>query len=445
MLDEEMDDIIKRASDQHYPTYDDQAWGKMESLLDKHLPQKKDNRRYLLLLLLFLLTGAGLYFALHSAKDKNEIAQTQAAGSVKTIEVQTNNTPPITASNQRVDKEEKTNIVNNSTGASITNNIVIKSASRSGFIANIHAATPNDNSLTGKSIQQKRKTKSRYKTKVSTGAADGIVDNQNNNNTDKEETIFAESTLATPVQQPNDVTENTIAKSTDSSLKKIVTADTANNKEPIASNTKKKEEKTNKFKSSFAITASVGPGLSYIDLNDAGKTTITYGAGVRYAFNKHFAVRTGFYVSKKIYSASPSDYHPPKQFWTYYPDLKQINANCQVYEIPLTLSYNFGLSKKHEWFGAAGLLSYLMKNETYQYNSQDAQGGQSTYTAVINNQNKNLFSVLSLSGGYQYNFTKRFSLMAEPFIELPLNGIGFGNIKLNSGGLLFTAVFKPFK
>ena len=48
MLDEEMDDIIKDASNQHYPAYDDQAWGKMERLLDKHLPQKKDKRKYFL-------------------------------------------------------------------------------------------------------------------------------------------------------------------------------------------------------------------------------------------------------------------------------------------------------------------------------------------------------------------------------------------------------------
>jgi hypothetical protein len=35
--------------------------------------------------------------------------------------------------------------------------------------------------------------------------------------------------------------------------------------------------------------------------------------------------------------------------------------------------------------------------------------------------------------------------MAEPYLELPLNGIGFGKINLNSTGLLFTLVVKPFK
>ena len=48
MQDEEMDhmdEIIREASKSHHPVYDDKAWDKMEALLDKHLPVKKDRRR----------------------------------------------------------------------------------------------------------------------------------------------------------------------------------------------------------------------------------------------------------------------------------------------------------------------------------------------------------------------------------------------------------------
>ena len=34
--------------------------------------------------------------------------------------------------------------------------------------------------------------------------------------------------------------------------------------------------------------------------------------------------------------------------------------------------------------------------------------------------------------------------MAEPYIKLPLSGVGYGKVKLNSGGLLITVGFKPF-
>jgi hypothetical protein len=34
--------------------------------------------------------------------------------------------------------------------------------------------------------------------------------------------------------------------------------------------------------------------------------------------------------------------------------------------------------------------------------------------------------------------------MVEPYFKLPLSGVGFGKVKLNSGGVLVTAVIKPF-
>src|SRR5256885_1782943 len=71
MLDEEMDDIIRDASNQYYPAYDDKAWSKMERLLDKHLPKKENKRKYLLFLLLFLLADAGLFIILFYPKKNN--------------------------------------------------------------------------------------------------------------------------------------------------------------------------------------------------------------------------------------------------------------------------------------------------------------------------------------------------------------------------------------
>jgi hypothetical protein len=34
--------------------------------------------------------------------------------------------------------------------------------------------------------------------------------------------------------------------------------------------------------------------------------------------------------------------------------------------------------------------------------------------------------------------------MAEPYIKLPLTGVGYGKVKLNSGGVLFSIGVNPF-
>ena len=62
MWDEEIDKKIKDAADQYHPAYDDNAWNKMEQMLDKHLPRKKDRRRIIYFLPMILLLSGVIFF-----------------------------------------------------------------------------------------------------------------------------------------------------------------------------------------------------------------------------------------------------------------------------------------------------------------------------------------------------------------------------------------------
>jgi hypothetical protein len=85
-----------------------------------------------------------------------------------------------------------------------------------------------------------------------------------------------------------------------------------------------------------------------------------------------------------------------------------------------------------------------MKRETYEYYYKYPSGQTNTKDWTIHNQNQNFLSILNLSGGYQYYFNNRISVMAEPYVNLPLSGVGAGKVKLKSGGILFTLTVKPF-
>jgi hypothetical protein len=47
MLDEQMDDMIREAANQHHPPYNDMAWEKMQGLNWMQLPRKEPNRELL--------------------------------------------------------------------------------------------------------------------------------------------------------------------------------------------------------------------------------------------------------------------------------------------------------------------------------------------------------------------------------------------------------------
>ena len=122
---------------------------------------------------------------------------------------------------------------------------------------------------------------------------------------------------------------------------------------------------------------------------------------------------------------------------------KTVVANCKVYEVPVNLLYNFKQKGKHNLYVGTGLSTYFMKHEGYDYSYKYA-GMVIPKSISINNRNQHNFSVLTLTGGYKYNLSPRISFSAEPYVKLPLNGIGFGKVELKSGGLLFNATVKPF-
>ena len=178
-------------------------------------------------------------------------------------------------------------------------------------------------------------------------------------------------------------------------------------------------------------------------MEEAGKVTLSYGAGLRYNLSDKISLRTGFYVSKKIYSAEKKYYNVSNFTSADYYYLQSVDANCNVYEIPITVSYNFNKSKNHSWFVSTGLSSYLMKKEDYKYYYKYPSGITDDKSWSISNRNQHYFSVLDISGGYEYKVNKKLTLSAEPYLKLPLAGIGDGKIKLKSGGILFSVTLHP--
>jgi hypothetical protein len=437
MQDEEIDKLIKDAANQHHPPYDDSAWGKMEAMLDKHLPQKKDKKKPLLFLLFsVLLGGAVITGVLQPWKDKSRPVENTTAQQPVT----SNEKPNITADNNLGNKKQDNNTVSQltnqqtSTGYRAGKKNVTTTVSNSNTTNNPQQ-TANSNKNT---YRQQGKTSMKIK---KPGIGTDIEEDKTaaNSFTDEEP---KDEQIENPVA-PTLKKQNPIAISPTDTVSIAVTAkkeiDTAKEKYPSV---KEKQKKKNAFINNFALTFSAGADVSYIDIDNPGKLQSFYGAGVSYTIGKHLRLNTGLYVSKKIYTAEPYQYKFSSG--TVNPNLKKIDANCNVYEIPLNVYYNFKTVKNHNWFAGTGISSYLMKKETYDYIYLTPSGQTYNYIHTETNQNKHYFSVLTLSGGYQYKLNNRFSFIAEPYLKIPLSGVGAGKVKLNSAGIVFTAAIKPF-
>ena len=452
MQSENFDKKIKDSLSQRPPGYDSPDWDKMETLLDKHMPvEKKDRRRIFFILFSFLLLGGGTFLVWqNSNSNKKEIAEIKSP--IQNSATKENNKPGNTNTGKGTNTSQlPNNTVDRATSSQNTDpqtNAVVTSIPRGKEIHSDASIAKVDKDKKTSAFSVNKKTGS-SKQKSSDQTIDELT-----KNTEPERSLIENLTKSeseTPVTEKKEVTKEPELEKAKTDNKpdgyrveeqKVETSET----KPVAG--KKTESKKQKNNSSFAnnffVSVSAGPDLSKVGDN-TGEVRLAYGAGVGYQISKKLSIRTGFYAGRKVYTADPGDYHPPNNFWTYYPNLENIEANCKVYDIPITVDYKISSDKKQSWFVSAGVSSLLMKEETYEYYFKPNNSpNYITYTKTINNQNKHYFSVLNLSGGYTRVINKNISLQAEPYLKIALDGVGYGKVKLNSGGVLFSAVIKPF-
>lgn len=415
------------AQSESLPANPDLAWSSMAKLLDKEMPRRKGRKRFLWFLLLFPL-ALGIYLV------KNQFSGeiNEEKGIKKEITV---NTPPTSGVTKNSEPHKK---------------VLIKLP-----VETSDGITSAGSDPSKKLPAAKEKTHRNYfihENKIFTGPTfRRFASNGQNKNSN------IESLSSTIIENNNDSPpQNTLAfkiedslvsaqgKSTKVSLPKPVINVAEKSDNGIKRSEKKNRPGENKksFSRDFAVTISAGTDVSAVSLRQIGSVKSIYGGGFSYRFTNHFSLRTGFYISKKQYRANAGEYHPPAGFWNVYPNLESVEADCKVYEVPLSINYNFSNSKKHSWFASAGMSSYFMKKEDYEYYSKPY--GTSYGEHSERNKNKHYFSLLRFSGGYEKQINSKMSFSIEPYITIPAKGVGYGKVKLYSSGILFSISIKPF-
>lgn len=476
---EDFDKKIKEAAENHHPAYDEQAWGKMNTLLDKHMPVKEERRRRFvwLFFLLFLVGGAGIFYGVQSLVSsksvKADFIKTETdAVSREGAETATETESKADGSNKKipgsvqqadpnVNVSEKGNSIQPADGllakpvkkeiqqsVALNPGQVVPAVGRNKKITVPASVTKQGPALITPDFQSGVAKKKKKTTGVPDAAASNpvtaiIPDNRTDLNGDNTVTsnvapvpdpLIVPSVVNNPVD-PADVTKSIKPDKNDSAA--VVAPPAA---DPLMS----KKKQTAKKQSQFYLTLSAGPDASFTNNGKPGRVIPVTGAGIGYTFRERFSVRAGFYNAEKVYTALPEAYHAPASFYSYYPFLTKVDASCRVYEIPVSLGYHFGARNNHSWFASATLSSYLMKRETYNYSYKtSAWGAVQQREWSISNRNQHLFSVLGISAGYQRKITDRISFIAEPYLRTPLNGVGYGKVKLNSAGVLFSLAVQP--
>lgn len=188
----------------------------------------------------------------------------------------------------------------------------------------------------------------------------------------------------------------------------------------------------------------VSPDLSSIGLS--GHLTVGTNTGVQleYRLTNRFRVGVGAIYSVKLYSAEVEDYTVPYGFWSYGVAPSEIEADCKILDLPVHLRFDAVRRPRYTAFVSTGLSSYIMLSERYGYYYP-------TYDPYLRPEwrgkrtGEHYLSVVNLSVGYERNLGRRFSWQAEPFLKLPLGGVGFGKVRLGSSGVFVSLKYRMGK
>ena len=468
--------------DVHLSTF---GWEQVEKRLDKELPvkEKKDRRRFFWLLFLFLLAGgSGLVWILNDKtvghttpkRDTNALAiQPDINPNIvkeKNRAPAIDNTLPIGEKKSNNNIQPKHKITDSKKLISpikekIAENSKSDRANQLVTVSNIPVVS--NKKLTAVAKKNKRTivynnqlsfqpTAKNNFYKKSKGVPSGNEDRKNKNNiadnnltelqstsagnTDKKQATA--NTVTSPVPAVDTSATNNKTANLNVKQKSNVEDTTTKNKQSsiIAVNKNKKPGKAAFNRFALGLVT----GMDYSNIKGTGDKTAGYTIGLQlsYAFSKRLSINSGMLITKKFYSAKGEDFHPPKHYWTTYVDLKSVIGNCNMWDMPLNIRYNFIIKPSTTWYINSGISSYIMRKQsyTYNYNYNNLPTSRKWQTS---SQENDWLKVANISAGVEKKINRSFTLQVEPYMKLPLKGLGFGDMNISSYGILVGIKYWP--
>jgi len=193
-----------------------------------------------------------------------------------------------------------------------------------------------------------------------------------------------------------------------------------------AHNYTKKTTQPKKRKSGFEGGITLGPDYNIAPSFKMGKFGFNGGLLLRYHVNNRLSLSVAAVYAKKLYGATPKDYK-----FDYPTNYVKINADCNVLDVPLNVHYKFLDLPKSSWSAMAGASSYFMLKEKYDY----YWANNTKRTREFSNQNQHYFSVLNLGVTYERKTAGRLKWGLQPYVKVPMAGVGEGKVKLSSAGV----------
>ena len=190
----------------------------------------------------------------------------------------------------------------------------------------------------------------------------------------------------------------------------------------------------------LSLLLSFAPDFSSTSMQPYSPPGKAFGAVLHYHLRARWSVSAGVIKNQKVYSGDGEDYTPPNGYWKYATNgiiPESIDGSCSILEFPLMLQYVASNMGRNRFVVGAGTSSYLMQSESYRYHFREPNPG-AKEGWDSRGSSRFYFNMLNITAGYERQITTNLRFGVEPYIKIPLEEIGWTNLKLYSMGASIT-------
>ncbi len=187
------------------------------------------------------------------------------------------------------------------------------------------------------------------------------------------------------------------------------------------------------------------PDWSSVKFQNINQTGYKLGFEIEYQPFKRLSISSGATFSRLLYNAGGGEYTVPYGYWNATRKApEKIWGACDALEVPINLRYALFENDRKRFFISSGISSYWMLSESYKYEYY------ATKPYLVDgwrgkNKNTHYLSILNFSLGYAGKLGKRTFWQVEPFVKLPLGGVGWGKIDLSSTGMFLSIRYQVIR
>ena len=194
----------------------------------------------------------------------------------------------------------------------------------------------------------------------------------------------------------------------------------------------------------LSLLLSYAPDFSSTSIYAYSAPGSAFGAMLHYHIKNKWSISAGVIKNNKKYTGSGEDYKPPKGYWKYYTNgivPTSIDGACNILEFPVMVQYTLSHKGKNKWLAGAGASSYFMLSETYRYNFEEPNpGAKEGWNS--RQRTRFLFNMVNFTIAYEHQVLPGLMIGIEPYVKVPLEEIGWSNLKLFSTGASVTLRYK---